>query len=210
MVAGEDQSVEMAATLEPAAAVKWEYLSLALHVRRSEGREPLKVDVRPLCSATGVLYARARAQGHTPPQHIAGLMLASILSDSLGFRSPTTTEEDKVHAGELAKLAKIDLRKLADDMLEAKARVDQLSPMELLKLDSKVYTIDGGHLARRAVSEGGCRHMSMLSPSWPFWLKAQGRWAARAKRLAECELGCFGSTAAAYHGGADGIMVSTW
>merc|ERR1719259_1132164 len=41
LVAGEDQSVEVAATLEPAAAVNLEYLSLALQVRRSEGREPL-------------------------------------------------------------------------------------------------------------------------------------------------------------------------
>ena len=37
------------------------------------------------------------------------VLLAGILSDSLEFRSPTTTELDKVHAAELGKLAGICL-----------------------------------------------------------------------------------------------------
>merc|ERR1719188_670515 len=41
LVAGAEQTVQVAATLEPAAALNLEYLSLALQVRRSEGREPL-------------------------------------------------------------------------------------------------------------------------------------------------------------------------
>merc|ERR1719254_71403 len=42
LVADKDSSaVRVAPTLEPAAAMNLEYLSLALQVRRSEGREPL-------------------------------------------------------------------------------------------------------------------------------------------------------------------------
>ncbi len=52
---------------------------------------PIEIDVRPLCSTGSILYARAKAAGRSVPPHIAGLMLSCILSDSLEFRSPTTT-----------------------------------------------------------------------------------------------------------------------
>jgi len=108
--------------------------------------EPLEIDMRPLCSATSILYARAKAAGLTPPKHIAGLMLSGILSDSLEFRSPTTTELDKVHAAELGKLAGLDVHQHAEAMLEAKAKVDHLSPTELIMMDTKIFTIGGKKL----------------------------------------------------------------
>jgi len=102
--------------------------------------------MRPLCSATSILYARAKAANLTPTKQIAGLMLAGILSDSLEFRSPTTTEADKIHAQELSKLAGLDVHEFAEGMLDAKAQVDHLTPMELLKMDSKIFTIGGKKL----------------------------------------------------------------
>ena len=54
---------------------------------------PLEVDMRPLCSAGSIIYARAKAAGRSVPKRIAGLLLSCILSDSLEFRSPTTTPE---------------------------------------------------------------------------------------------------------------------
>ncbi|CAE7560480.1 ppaC [Symbiodinium sp. CCMP2456] len=114
--------------------------------------EPLEVDMRPLCSATSILYARAKLLGLAPPKDVAGLMLAGILSDSLEFRSPTTTELDKVHAGELGKLAGLDVHEFAEGMLEAKANVDHLSPSELIMMDTKIFTI-GGKKLRVSVME---------------------------------------------------------
>merc|ERR1712032_532427 len=80
--------------------------------------EPLEIDMRPLCSATSILYSRAKSAGLKIPTNIAGLMLAGILSDSLGFRSPTTTSLDKVHAKELASVAGIDVDAFTADMLD--------------------------------------------------------------------------------------------
>ena len=56
---------------------------------------PIEVDIRPLCSAGSVIYERLTTAGITPPPEVAGLILSCILSDSLEFRSPTTTEADK-------------------------------------------------------------------------------------------------------------------
>ena len=53
--------------------------------------EPLEIDMRVLCSAGSILYARMKAMDRTPTKSIAGLLLSCILSDSLEFRSPTTT-----------------------------------------------------------------------------------------------------------------------
>lgn len=106
--------------------------------------EPLEIDIRPLCSATSILYARSKLNNMTPPPAIAGLMLAGILSDSLEFRSPTTTETDKVHAQELAKLAQVDIREFADGMFEAKAQVDHLTPEELIMMDTKIFKLGAG------------------------------------------------------------------
>uniref|UniRef100_A0A7S4W385 DHHA2 domain-containing protein n=2 Tax=Alexandrium monilatum TaxID=311494 RepID=A0A7S4W385_9DINO len=114
--------------------------------------EPLEVDMRSLCSATSILYSRATTAGLKITKPIAGLMLAGILSDSLGFKSPTTTEMDKKHAEELAVLAGLNMTAFFEGMVAAKAKVDQMSPMHLLKLDSKVYTI-GGEKLRVSVVE---------------------------------------------------------
>mmetsp|Transcript_40114 Transcript_40114/g.72693 ORF Transcript_40114/g.72693 Transcript_40114/m.72693 type:complete len:334 (+) Transcript_40114:70-1071(+) len=108
--------------------------------------EPLEIDMRPLCSAGSILYARAKAFGLKVPKEIAGLMLSGLLSDSLEFRSPTTTEIDKEFAKELGSIAGLDVHKHAEGMLEAKAQVDHLSPMELVKMDSKIFNIGGKKL----------------------------------------------------------------
>jgi len=114
--------------------------------------EPLEIDMRPLCSAGSILYARAKAFGLTPPKDVAGCMLSSILSDSLEFRSPTTTDIDKVYAEELGKLAGLDVHAHAEAMLDAKAQIDHLTPEELVMMDTKIFTL-GGKKIRVSVLE---------------------------------------------------------
>lgn len=127
--------------------------------------EPLEIDMRPLCSAGSILYARAKAANLTPPKHVAGLMLAGLLSDSLEFRSPTTTEMDKVYAKELAEIAGLDVHEFAEGMLEAKAQIDHLSPAELVMMDTKIFTL-GGKKMRVSVLE-------TTKPEMPLKKKAE-------------------------------------
>jgi len=114
--------------------------------------EPLEIDMRPLCSAGSILYARAKAFGLPPPKHIAGLMLAGLLSDSLEFRSPTTTDTDRVFAKELGVLAGLDVSTFATGMLDAKAQIDHLTPDELVMMDTKIFKL-GGKKIRVSVLE---------------------------------------------------------
>ena len=48
------------------------------------------------CTAT-ILYQMYQEQGVTPAKPIAGLLLSAILSDTLMFRSPTSTPQDEAH-----------------------------------------------------------------------------------------------------------------
>lgn len=82
----------------------------------------------------------------TIPKQIAGLMLSSLLSDSLEFRSPTTTAIDREYAVELGKLAGLDVHKHAEAMLDAKAEIGHMSADELVMMDSKIFKIGGKKL----------------------------------------------------------------
>jgi manganese-dependent inorganic pyrophosphatase len=77
------------------------------------------------------------------PEQIKGLMLSCILSDTLAFRSPTTTQRDTDLARTLAAGLELDLDAYADEMFAAKSDVSAFSDAELLRMDSKEYTVDG-------------------------------------------------------------------
>jgi len=78
------------------------------------------------------------------PKEIAGILLCAILSDTVAFKSVTTTEFDKKAAEELAKIAGIDdLMALAMEMFKAKSDVAGKSPRDLLYRDFKDYVMAG-------------------------------------------------------------------
>ena len=70
-------------------------------------------------------------------------MLSCILSDTLAFRSPTTTEMDKGLAEDLAKDLGVEIESYAAEMFAAKSDVSAFSDAELLRMDSKEYAVDG-------------------------------------------------------------------
>ena len=77
------------------------------------------------------------------PEGVKGAMLTCILSDTLEFRSPTTTQEDKAVAHALADDLGVNIGELAADMFAAKSDVSAFSDAELIRMDSKEYEVDG-------------------------------------------------------------------
>src|SRR5699024_2205307 len=73
------------------------------------------------------------------PAEIAGLMLSAIISDTLLFKSPTSTEEDKQVAKELAEIADVDAEAYGLEMLKAGTNLGSKSNDELLDLDAKTF-----------------------------------------------------------------------
>ncbi len=73
------------------------------------------------CTAT-ILYQMYGEHGLRPSRQIAGLLLSAILSDTLVFRSPTSTPLDQ-HIAEkaLARMAGEEIQSYAEQMFEAGA-----------------------------------------------------------------------------------------
>jgi manganese-dependent inorganic pyrophosphatase len=105
---------------------------------------PLSVTIRPVASTTSLLYS-SFFNGNTSgvDKHILGIILAGILSDTLEFRSPTTTEIDKQNAVALATELGISTTELATEMFNAKSDVSEYTAKQLITIDSKVFQIKG-------------------------------------------------------------------
>ena len=104
---------------------------------------PIEITIRPVaCTATLMYQLMGGHAGHAPDA-IKGLMLSCILSDTLEFRSPTTTPVDKQIAERLAVELRIAIPEYAAEMFAAKSDVSRFSDAELLRMDSKEYTVAG-------------------------------------------------------------------
>lgn len=104
---------------------------------------PIDITIRPLACTATIMYDLMGDDADKMPDNIKGAMLSCILSDTLEFRSPTTTDTDKALAEKLAGELNIDLSAYASDMFEAKSDVSAFSDAELIRMDSKEYTVDG-------------------------------------------------------------------
>jgi len=75
---------------------------------------------------------------------LAGLLLSAIISDTILFKSVTTTELDRELAKKLAEIANIsDLNQFGMEILKAKSTVGKLSVDEIINMDSKNFDFNG-------------------------------------------------------------------
>ncbi len=115
-------------------------------------RLPIEVTIRPLACTATVMHDLMGEDAARMPEALKCLMLSCILSDTLGFRSPTTTPHDRAVAERLAHGLGIAIADYADELFAAKSDVSAFSDAELLRLDSKEYAI-GGRKLRVSVIE---------------------------------------------------------
>jgi manganese-dependent inorganic pyrophosphatase len=105
--------------------------------------EPVTITMRTVACTTTIIWQLAKEANLTLPNDIAGLMLAAIISDTLKFTSPTTTDVDKAAAQALAEISGVNVDELADGMFAAKSDLTGMAPADLLTMDSKVFTLGG-------------------------------------------------------------------
>ncbi|MFD1508105.1 manganese-dependent inorganic pyrophosphatase [Lacimonas salitolerans] len=106
-----------------------------------ETKGPIDITIRPLACTATIMHD---LMGDTAlPDQIKGLMLSCILSDTLEFRSPTTTEHDRAVAEKLAADLGIDIAAYASELFEAKSDISAFADAELLRMDSKEYEVAG-------------------------------------------------------------------
>lgn len=94
------------------------------------------------CTAT-VLYKMYKEYDVEISKTIATLMVSSIISDTLLFKSPTCTNEDKMIAEKLANIAEIDLDVYGKELLKAGTDISEFTPEEVINIDSKLFEKGG-------------------------------------------------------------------
>ena len=104
---------------------------------------PINITMRPLACTATIMADMMASDLTKAPEAIKGIMLSCILSDTLEFRSPTTTETDVALAHLLADELVIDINSYATDMFAAKSDVSAFTDSELLRMDSKMYEVGG-------------------------------------------------------------------
>ena len=108
-----------------------------------ETSAPIDITIRPLACTATILIDLMGDDATQMPDAIKGAALSCILSDTLEFRSPTTTAHDRAVAERLAAELGVDIAGYAAEMFAAKSDVSAFSDAELLRMDSKEYEVGG-------------------------------------------------------------------
>lgn len=109
------------------------------HKIKFETVDPIFFLSEPVGCTGTILYKLYKQNNVSIDSHIAGLMLSAIISDTLLFKSPTCTDQDKEVAENLAKLSGIDINTYGKEMLKAGTDISDLTPFQAINIDSKEF-----------------------------------------------------------------------
>ena len=105
---------------------------------------PIFFYAKPVGCTCTVLLEMYKANNIDLPKDIAGGMLCAILSDTVNFKSPTCTDEDKAAVAELLQITGVsDQDALFMEMLKAKSSVAGVPAKDLIFRDYKDFDMNG-------------------------------------------------------------------
>lgn len=106
--------------------------------------QPIDILVRPIASTCSVIYGLWKARWSEISMDVAKAMMMGIVSDTLYFRSPTTTDYDRQIFDELNQIAGIEnTEQFSLDMFAAKSDLGDIAVRDLITLDYKVFESGG-------------------------------------------------------------------
>ena len=123
-----------------------------------ETKAPIDITIRPFACTATIMHDLMGADAAKMPRAVKGAMLSCILSDTLAFRSPTTTDHDRALAEALAEELSVNLSEYSAQMFAAKSDVSAFSDVELLRMDSKSFPV-GDQTLRVSVLETTAPHV---------------------------------------------------
>lgn len=104
---------------------------------------PIYLNFKPWGSSASVVFYMMKYFAQTqvlPDKKLASLMLAAILSDTVGYKSSTTTSRDKSFGDELAKIAGISaVEAFTLEIFKAKSDISSLTDEQIVTNDYKVF-----------------------------------------------------------------------
>lgn len=109
------------------------------HKIKFETKEPMYYIAESLGCTGTILYKLYKQNDVDIDSQMAGLMLSAIISDTLLFKSPTCTEQDREIANKLASIAGVDIESYGKEMLKAGTDISEFSPFQVINIDAKEF-----------------------------------------------------------------------
>lgn len=108
---------------------------------------PIRFRNEPVGSTATIITMRYREEQVTPAPEIATILLAGILSDTLGLRMSTTTDQDKEAVAYLSNLTGIDPESFGKTLINKGLLLNGVPIRELIVRDVKEYTLQGRNVS---------------------------------------------------------------
>ncbi len=108
---------------------------------------PINFRSMPVGCTCTIIYQLYKEANIPIPPNIAGIMLSAILSDTLLFKSPTTTDIDIEVGNKLAEIAHLDINEYGMQMFKAASTVSELSVYDIIHTDMKTFKYDDSNIA---------------------------------------------------------------
>jgi manganese-dependent inorganic pyrophosphatase len=100
---------------------------------------PIYIRVHTWGATSSIVAKMYQECNHIPEKHVDTLMLSAILTDTLMFKSPTTTVNDMQIADWLNEIAGIDMMAHAKEIFKAKSDISDMTISEVIHKDYKEF-----------------------------------------------------------------------
>lgn len=128
--------------------------------------EPINVRMEKVWSTASVLYKMYKESNFEISEKLAKLFISAIMSDTLMFKSPTTTKYDIEISKELQVISKINnLEEFAMKMFDAKSDLWDISAEEIIKYDYKEFDFSW--------IKAWIWTLETTNPNYAFWRKQE-------------------------------------
>jgi manganese-dependent inorganic pyrophosphatase len=117
----------------------------------------------PVGSTSSIVTMCYQQLGIGIPSHIAGLLMAGIVSDTLNLTSPTTTPADCDLLNRLSKIAEVDPDDLAEQIFSVGSPLLTMTPEQAITADCKPYEEDEHRFSVAQIEELSFAHFQEKS-----------------------------------------------
>jgi manganese-dependent inorganic pyrophosphatase len=122
---------------------------------------PIYFRNEPVGSTSTIVASIFFENGIRPSKKAAGLLCAAIISDTLLFKSPTSTNVDRMILKRLSEIANLDVEKFSKEMFKAGTSLVDKTPEQIFHQDFKTFSLN--HL-KIGVSQVGTMDLESFEP----------------------------------------------
>ena len=141
-------------------------------------KDPIKYTADVVGSTCTLVARMYRGAGLRPTKEMAGVLIAGIVSDTLLFQSPTTTETDRQMCAWLEKLCGESAQSIMDGLMSVASPLTSMSADKAIASDAKTYSEGGRKFVLAQIEESNLaafrRHQTELAAAMERTVKASG------------------------------------